>query len=145
MDAGFTEILGSEIILPSVVHVLAQSCLTLWPHWLQPTRFLCPWNFPGKNTGVSCHFLSPALADGFFTTVPPGKPQFFQDPMANKWQSWGSWLPGERALSSTTCSACQFTPKLLLTGVIFIPNGECKYGYIVSFFNLEWMRVLAGI
>ena len=26
-------------------------------HWLQPTRFLCPWNFPGKNTGVSCHFL----------------------------------------------------------------------------------------
>ena len=24
---------------------------------LQPTRFLCPWNFPGKNTGVGCHFL----------------------------------------------------------------------------------------
>ena len=21
-------------------------------------RFLCPWNFPGKNTGVDCHFLS---------------------------------------------------------------------------------------
>ena len=25
--------------------------------WLQPTRLLCPWNFPGKNTGVGCHFL----------------------------------------------------------------------------------------
>ena len=24
---------------------------------LQPTRLLCPWNFPGKNTGVGCHFL----------------------------------------------------------------------------------------
>ena len=24
---------------------------------LQPTRLLCPWNSPGKNTGVSCHFL----------------------------------------------------------------------------------------
>ena len=24
---------------------------------LQPTRFLCPWNFPGNNTGVGCHFL----------------------------------------------------------------------------------------
>ena len=24
---------------------------------LQPTRFLCPWNSPGKNTGLSCHFL----------------------------------------------------------------------------------------
>ena len=20
-------------------------------------KFLCPWNFPGKNTGVGCHFL----------------------------------------------------------------------------------------
>ena len=26
-------------------------------HALQPTRFLCPWDFPGKNTGVGCHFL----------------------------------------------------------------------------------------
>ena len=23
----------------------------------QPTRLLCPWNSPGKNTGVGCHFL----------------------------------------------------------------------------------------
>ena len=22
-----------------------------------PTRLLCPWGFPGKNTGVGCHFL----------------------------------------------------------------------------------------
>ena len=29
----------------------------LWPQRLQPTRFLCPWNTPGKNTGVGCHFL----------------------------------------------------------------------------------------
>ena len=27
------------------------------PHGLQPTRLLCPWDFPGKNTGVGCHFL----------------------------------------------------------------------------------------
>ena len=25
-------------------------------HGLQPTR-LCPWDFPGKNAGVGCHFL----------------------------------------------------------------------------------------
>ena len=24
---------------------------------LQPTRLLCPWNFPGENIGVGCHFL----------------------------------------------------------------------------------------
>ena len=27
------------------------------PHGLQPTRFLHPWDFPGKNTGVGCHCL----------------------------------------------------------------------------------------
>ena len=26
----------------------------LLPHGLQPARLLCPWNFPGKNTGVGC-------------------------------------------------------------------------------------------
>ena len=30
---------------------------SLRPHELQPTRLLHPWDFPGKNTGVSCHFL----------------------------------------------------------------------------------------
>ena len=57
----------------------------LWPHGVQPTRLLYPWDFPGKNTGMGCHFLissswggsfhskdwtpspaSPALASGFF-------------------------------------------------------------------------------
>ena len=27
------------------------------PHRRQPTRLLCPWDSPGKNTGVACHFL----------------------------------------------------------------------------------------
>ena len=30
---------------------------SLWPHGLQPIRFLYRWNFPGKNTEVGCHFL----------------------------------------------------------------------------------------
>ena len=29
-----------------------QLCLTLWLHGLWPARLLCPWNSPGKNTGV---------------------------------------------------------------------------------------------
>ena len=28
-----------------------------WPYGLQPARLLCPWDSPGKNTGVGCHFL----------------------------------------------------------------------------------------
>ena len=27
------------------------------PHKGQPTRVLCPWDSPGKNIGVGCHFL----------------------------------------------------------------------------------------
>ena len=26
-------------------------------HRRQPTRLRCPWDYPGKNTGVTCHFL----------------------------------------------------------------------------------------
>ena len=29
----------------------------LWPHGLSPARLLCPWEFPGKHTGVGCRFL----------------------------------------------------------------------------------------
>ena len=32
--------------------------------WLQPARLLCPWDSPGKNTGVGCY----ALLQGIFPT-----------------------------------------------------------------------------
>ena len=34
-----------------------QSCPTVRPHRRQPTRLLRPWDSPGKNTGMGCHFL----------------------------------------------------------------------------------------
>ena len=36
---------------------LLQSWPTLRPHGWQPTRLPRPWDSPGKNTGVGCHFL----------------------------------------------------------------------------------------
>ena len=30
---------------------------SLRPHRRQPTRLRCPWDSPGKNTGVGCHFF----------------------------------------------------------------------------------------
>ena len=42
--------------------LVAKSCPTpLKPHGLQPARFLCPWDFPGKNIGVGCQFLLQGL------------------------------------------------------------------------------------
>ena len=69
------------------VRVLSHSIVPnpLRPHTLHPTRHLCPWDFPGKNTGLGCHVLLqaifpthgsnltlgfPALAGRFFTSVP---------------------------------------------------------------------------
>ena len=37
-----------------------------WPHGLQPTRLLRPWEFPGKSTGAGCHCL---LSSGSQTLV----------------------------------------------------------------------------
>ena len=62
---------------------VAKSCLTVY----SPTRLLCPWTFPGKNTGVGSHFLLQEifpteglnlhlLQVGFFPTASPGKPKY---------------------------------------------------------------------
>ena len=41
-------------------HLDVCACLvvsnSLQPDGMQPTRLLCPWDFPGKNTGAGCHF-----------------------------------------------------------------------------------------
>ena len=72
--------------------LVAQSCPTLVTPWLQLTRLLCLWDFPGKNTEVGYHFLlqgifptqgsnlhllSLTLRDRLFTTAPPGKPLIY--------------------------------------------------------------------
>ena len=44
--------------------VCYELCPTLQPDGLQPPRLLCPWDSPGKNTGVGCH----ALLRGIFPT-----------------------------------------------------------------------------
>ena len=45
--------------------LVTQLCLTLCgPIDYKPTRFLCPWNSSGKNTGVGCR----ALLQGIFLT-----------------------------------------------------------------------------
>ena len=46
VDLGESEIGSHSVVSDSV-----------WPHGLEPTRLLCPWNSPGKNTGVGHHAL----------------------------------------------------------------------------------------
>ena len=52
------ELQGAEIDREGRGRVLeALSSDAVRPHRRQPTRLLCPWDSPGKNTGVGCHFL----------------------------------------------------------------------------------------
>ena len=68
--------------------LLARLCPTLQPRGLQPAKLLCLWDFPGKNTGMGCHFLLQGnfLTQGWnlhllhwqkilFNIEAPGKPQ----------------------------------------------------------------------
>ena len=51
----------SFLICHNYIHqsFLSQSVgsYSLQTYGLQPTRFLCLWDFPGSNRGMNCHFL----------------------------------------------------------------------------------------
>ena len=71
--------------------LVSKSCLTPVIPWTV-ARLFCPWDSPGKNTGVGCHALLQGIlptqglnlcllhlqqwAGGFLTSAPPGKPFF---------------------------------------------------------------------
>ena len=60
-----------------VAVLVAQSCPTLRPRGLQLARLLCPWDSPGKNTGVDCQTPSPEdLTD---PGLEPGSPTLQAD------------------------------------------------------------------
>ena len=50
------------------------------PHRWQPTRLPCPWDSPGKNTGVGCHFLLQCMKVKSESEVPQSCPTL-SDPM----------------------------------------------------------------
>ena len=49
--------IGKARVTPAASAKSLQSCPTVRPHRRQPTRLPRPWDSPGKNTGVGCHFL----------------------------------------------------------------------------------------
>ena len=51
------KLLCIRICLSAAAAKSLQSCPTLRPHRPQPTRLPHPWDSPGKNTGVGCHFF----------------------------------------------------------------------------------------
>ena len=61
----------AQVQVLSMCAKLLQSRPTLWPYRPQSPRLLCPWDFPGKNTGVGCHaLLQVSLSPGMKPTSP---------------------------------------------------------------------------
>ena len=52
-----TDIIKILSFLSLCVCVFSVVSTSLQPHGLWPARLLSPWDFPGRNTGVGCHFL----------------------------------------------------------------------------------------
>ena len=47
---------GASIVTPCM-WARSVASDSLRPHGLQPTRFICPWDFLSENTGLGSHFL----------------------------------------------------------------------------------------
>ena len=50
-------IANNNYYLPKVCQVASVVSDSVRPQRRQPIRLPCPWDSPGKNTGVGCHFL----------------------------------------------------------------------------------------
>ena len=82
--------------------LVAKSCLFCDSmNYIQPIRLLCPWDYPGKNTGVGCRFLlqgifltqgwNPCLLHWQTGPLPlshQGSPVVKLVPIANLWLLW---------------------------------------------------------
>ena len=88
------------------------------PHRRQLTRLLCPWDSPGKNTGVGCHFLLQGIfpTQGMNSCLP-------------HWQ--GDSLPLNH-LGSLYYTAREISVHFILTSYLWI----CVYTHI-------WVHTLA--
>ena len=76
--------------------ILLQLCLILCkPRGLLPARLFCPWDSPGKNTGVGSH----CLLQGFFPTQ--GSNEHFL-PLLHRLYHCAPW----EALSRVRCLSC---------------------------------------
>ena len=117
------------------------------PQRRQPTRLPCPWDSPGKNTGVGCHFLLqymkvksesevaqsfPTLSDPMDCSLPGSSVHGF-----SRQEYWsGMPLPSPSLVAQgVKKSACNVGDLGLIHGLGRSP-GECK-GYPLQYSGLE--------
>ena len=84
---------------------------SLPPHGLEPTRLLCPWDFPGKSIGVGCHILLQGNLShpGIKPTSPASSPRAGRF-STNFWGFPGGSNGKVLACQSRRCKRLRFDP-----------------------------------
>ena len=105
-------------ILPAAAAAAVASVVSdsVRPHGLQPTRLLRPWDSPGKNIGVGCHFLLQCMKVESESEVAQSCPTL-SDPMDCS-------LPGS-SIHGIFQLALVKSCFLLETQGVFLPDGIC--------------------
>ena len=87
------------------------------PHRQQPTQLTRPWDSPGKNTGVGCHFLPQCMKVKRESEITQSCPTL-RDPMDRSLP--GSSIHGIFQAKVLEWGAIAFSDK----GLLLSPNGE---------------------
>ena len=151
--AKFHGVAESQMQLSTAQHTYAaaaakslQSCPTLCdPIDGQPTRPRHPWDSPGKNTGMGCHFLlqcikvksesevaqsCPTLSDPTDCTLPGSSVHgIFQARVLE----WGAIAFSPAYVYSLTISLCIFILEYFFKGTIYFSRGGkwCRWKYFL--------------
>ena len=110
------------------------------PHRRQPTRLPCPWNSPGKNTGVGCHFLLQCMKVKRESEVAQSCPTL-NDPMDCSLP--GSSIHGISQARVLECKLLQSCPTLCDTMDCSLP-GSSAHG-ILQARILEWIAMPSSL
>ena len=118
------------------------SCLTLCdPIDGQPSRLLCPWDSPGKNTGVGCHWLLQCMLSRFSCVRLCATPwtAAHQAPLSTGFSRQEYWngLPFPSPIRAGAISKVNDKVSLILTVYIFLKNIGTQEGYIQGRIHLD--------
>ena len=112
---------------------------SVWPHRWQPTRLPHPWDSPGKNTGVGCHFLLQCIkvkidAEKAFDKIQHPFVAGVQPQQSPRIPSGWTALANERMTRGDQASvseACNYFQKKLLYPDLYMEENE-RYGVMQS-------------